>query len=343
MRNIFGEGELVSTDDLVGPIYCTSCSCMSVLSDFLSWANNPVNKDWITKDPAKAETIIVLSCQVTDLAILNDLKKVRELRNNYPQAEVYVGGCLALRFDIPLPERVWRLEHARVDYTHIDDRTLANFEKPFWVPNFEPAGKDIDEGHLFRYMYPLRIGVGCQHHCTYCTIKVTRGASYKLDPYKQTDEFLLHDNVVLIADSPSPDLLFKWICIAAMRCKQISIRNVEPQVVMEIFDDLIWLARKGLLKILHCPIQSSSEAILRDMGRDVKKTFQFMDQCSILRKLGVIVATNIIVDYKDFKESSKESELSHCSRLFDYVSWNPFWNGVWDEQKAQERFTKYIV
>jgi len=28
--------------------------------------------------------------------------------------------------------------------------------------------------------------------------------------------------------------------------------------------------------------------------------------------------------------------------MFDYVSWNPYWDGIWDRQKAEERYKKYI-
>jgi hypothetical protein len=28
--------------------------------------------------------------------------------------------------------------------------------------------------------------------------------------------------------------------------------------------------------------------------------------------------------------------------LYDYVSWNPLWDRVWNRQKAEERFEQYI-
>jgi ribosomal protein S16 len=27
---------------------------------------------------------------------------------------------------------------------------------------------------------------------------------------------------------------------------------------------------------------------------------------------------------------------------YDYVSWNPLWNGKWDRKLAEERFEKYL-
>jgi hypothetical protein len=55
-------------ENLEGKIYMTCSACMSVWADGLSWAN--AHPERITKNPAEADNIAVLSCQVTDLAVL---------------------------------------------------------------------------------------------------------------------------------------------------------------------------------------------------------------------------------------------------------------------------------
>ena len=77
-KNVFGEGELYEADDLDGKIYVICCACMSIYSEFLSWANK--YPDRMTNDPFKAKNIIILSCQVTDLSILNDLNTLESLK-----------------------------------------------------------------------------------------------------------------------------------------------------------------------------------------------------------------------------------------------------------------------
>lgn len=87
IKNIFGEGEIYGVEDLEGKVYATSAACMSVWSDFLSWAN--ANPDRIEKDAKKADSVVVLGCQVTDLAILNDIKVATKLHNE-TGADIYM-------------------------------------------------------------------------------------------------------------------------------------------------------------------------------------------------------------------------------------------------------------
>ena len=171
-KNIFGQGKMYKIEDLVGKIYATSAACMSVWSDFLSWAN--ANLDRIERDYEKADQIVVLGCQVTDLAILNDINVAEKLHIATGKV-IYMGGCLAQRFDIPLPSFVRRLDVVRVVGQEINDRTLINYEPPFWVPSYEESTDNFKDGNLFRNFYPLKIGAGCHGKCKYCTIKHTRG------------------------------------------------------------------------------------------------------------------------------------------------------------------------
>ena len=71
VKNIFGEGIIYEKEDLGEKIYATSAACMSVWSDLLSFANK--ERERFVDDPLEADDIVVLGCQVTDLAILNDL------------------------------------------------------------------------------------------------------------------------------------------------------------------------------------------------------------------------------------------------------------------------------
>lgn len=331
VKNKFGEGILYNSNDLLGKVFCSCSACMSIYSEFLTWANRyPYT---MTKDPEESVNIIILSCQVTDLAVLNDLRVLEYYMMMYPGQNYFVGGCLARRFDIQLPEGVKRLDALSVDNTIVKDFDLVKFEKPFWVKDFTNEGMELDDGHLFRKMYPLRIGVGCKNKCTYCTIRVTRG-EFKEIPFSE-NEFLKNEDVLLIADSPTSSQIIDWCATALVHKKQISIRNIEPKTVRKIAPTILNIAQKGLLKYFHSPVQHTNSAALLQMGRnpaDAKFTIAFSN---LLRTLNVITATNIIVDYLGYTNPSLESE-------FDYVSWNPYWDGVWDREKAEKRFAHYL-
>ncbi len=337
-KNVFGEGTLYEEDDLKGTVYGMCTACMSIWSEFLSWANFASATGKMVNNPVEADNIVVLSCQVTDMAILNDVREMERLMEVTPGKNYYMGGCLARRFDIELPAGVKRLDHIRHDYQYIRNKNLIHYAKPFWVKDFEDYGDDFDDGHLFRNMYPLRISVGCGKNCEYCTIRTTRGKPYQLDIFKLIKEFKQHENVVLIADSPPERVIRDWCLVAYTLLKPISIRNVEPDVAIRCWDVLTHLTGLGLLKVFHSPIQSAVRPILEDMRRPVDATIAYINRVPELRNLGVKVATNIITDYKGMKDFTVEE----YETMFDYVSWNPLWDGKWDRQKAEQKFYDYF-
>jgi radical SAM superfamily enzyme YgiQ (UPF0313 family) len=187
-------------------------------------------------------------------------------------------------------------------------------------------------------MYPLRISKGCPKKCSYCTIRITRGDFEKLETDLLEKEFLKFDDILLIADSPTAGQLKQWYGIAMKHQKPFSIRNVEPSVTVACAQELDDLAGNGLLKVFHSPVQSSNIEVLQDMRRSVEATLETMDIARALKDKGVYVATNIIIDYKNFSQDFRK-----IYAFYDYVSWNPLWDGVWNRAKAEERFDKYIT
>jgi tRNA A37 methylthiotransferase MiaB len=337
-KNVFGTGTLYEADDLKGSVYCLCTACMSIWSEFLSWANYILDEGKLVDNPMVADNIVVLSCQVTDLAILNDLRELERLAELAPGKNYFIGGCLARRFDIELPPMVKRLDHIRHDYQYIKHKDIIHYAKPFWVKQFDENDDDFDDGRLFRDMYPLRVSVGCGKNCEYCTIRTTRGEAYQLNTFRLIEEFKHNNDVVLIADSPPERIIRDWCLVAYTLKKPISIRNIEPDVAVRCWDAIIHLAVAGLLKIFHSPIQSMVGSILTDMHRPVSATLAYVDKVPELRSYGVKVATNIITDYKGMDDF----HLSKYEAIFDYVSWNPLWDGKWDRKKAEERFKSIL-
>lgn len=339
ITNVFGKGKMYGVEDLEGKVYATSAACMSVWSDFLSWAN--ANKDKMEKDPNKADKIVVLGCQVTDLSILNDIEVAYKLHQETGK-DIYMGGCIAQRFDIDLPDFIKRLDVVRVIGQEINDRNLINYEAPFWVKDFKESEDTFKDGNLFRNFYPLKIGAGCHGNCKYCTIKHTRGDGYATVPEEQIEEFLNHEDVVLISDSPTVSQIKDWCSIAKKFKKQISIRNIEPQTLVACREEVIDLAKEGYLNILHCPVQSFDEEVLKVMNRSVKMTMEALEIMKLVRSLGVKIATNIIIDYTIDGKLYPNHDKERLNKEFDYYSWNPYFDGNFEMEKAKQRFKKYI-
>ena len=339
VKNIFGEGILYDKNDLGNKIYATSAACMSVWSDMLSFANK--EKERFIDNPKDADSIVVLGCQVTDLAVLNDLEVAKKLHEETGK-DIYMGGCIAQRMDIPLPDYIKRLDVVREYNIDLVDRNLVHYEKPFWVPDFKESDDNLKDGNLFRNYYPLKIGAGCHGKCKYCTIVHTRGGYYEAVPENQIDEFLNHENVVLISDSPTPSQIKSWCKIASDTNKDISIRNIEPQNLIQCREELLNLADKKLLKVVHCPVQSFDEELLRAMNRSVVATNKAIELLKELKAKGVVTATNIIIDYTVGDKLYENHDKEKLNETFDYYSWNPYFDGNFDMERAKQRFKKYI-
>ena len=349
--NQFGRGEVYKNIEAEGPVHAVCTACMSVYADYLSWANSNVvwegRPKLVTEDINEATSIVVLGCQVTSDAVLNDLRTIERLQEDHPDAQLYAGGCLACRFDIELPEGVRRVGHLRADGQMIERKDFVTFADPFWVKDFDPRGSELEDGHLFRNAYPLRLSVGCRKKCSYCTIRTTRGVPYTLSYAQIAEEFdwvvndspfaSPHADVLFVADAPSVHDVEVAAALAILHSHPISIRNVEPDVVVRMRHLLGYLAERGLLRVLHAPIQALDSAVLSDMCRVPHLTHRVVGICAGLRERGTtFTATNIIREYKGFPDPVVE-ELEPS---FDYISWNVYWDGVWDRKEAEERFKR---
>ena len=351
VENRFGSGTMYSISDILvkenTKIYCECAACLSVYTDMLSYANNTnvVSRLWPQNDKNVTD-IIVLGCQVTDLAILNDIRTLERLHEENPEADVYIGGCLAYRFDIELPEYVGRLEVARNEDKRIlpELKKIVKWQKPFWITG-ELEAEEYSDGNLFRNSHPIKIGAGCKGKCKYCTIRDTRGDSYEKNAYFQVKEFMDAEedkDIVFVSDSPTVEQITDWCHLARRFKKRVSFRNVEPNVANLCIRPLFELAEEGLLNTLHVPIQSNDPEVLKAMNRDVNATIFYTQWSQILREKGVKLATNIIIDYVVDGKVCRNEDIDFLSKNFDYWVWNPYFDGNWDRKKAEERFDKYI-
>ena len=78
------------------------------------------------------------------------------------------------------------------------------------------------------------------------------------------------------------------------------------------------------------------------MGRSVKATFDYIELAQKLRAKNVFVATNIIIDYTVEDECIENMPIEWLNEHFDYWVWNPYFDGKWNREKAEERYRKYI-
>ena len=330
-------------------VFISCAACLTVFTETLKWANDKDLKKFnikITYFPEDADVIIVLGCQVTDLAILNDFHILDNYMKKYPNKEYYIGGCVAQRPDIDsINNSVNRIGHLISLRSTSFNKNLVFWEKPFWIKDYNITNT---KGNLFRYDNHIQVGRGCHGKCKFCSIKTTRGkaAQVPFDIIKFEMKYYADKNkpITFVADTISYNQIKETANIAIENNQIVSYRNIEPQVLVKSFDILYNLAIRGFLHTIHSPIQSLNSDILTDMNRDVDASLESLKLMNKFNEIGVYTATNIIINYKDFKENSTYSDLVlNKNNIYNHVAINPYWDGIWDYNKALQRYKRYIL
>ncbi|GAB6125105.1 tRNA (N(6)-L-threonylcarbamoyladenosine(37)-C(2))-methylthiotransferase MtaB [Humidesulfovibrio idahonensis] len=144
-------------------------------------------------DAETADVLLVNSCAVTNRAVSDLRAAVRRMRQQNPGARIIVTGCAAqvLAKDIAaMPE---------VDAVVPQDRKAALLAGPFGL--FEAFNTEVGvadagpEGETAARVFPpfsiaafnraravVKVQDGCSHHCTYCIVPLSRGASVSREP-----------------------------------------------------------------------------------------------------------------------------------------------------------------
>lgn len=331
--NRFGAADVLTPENLPRPVYIECAACLSVYSEWWEWAED--HADRITRNPAGAASIVVLGCQVTDLAVLNDFRTAERLATIYPSATVYMGGCLARRFDIPMPwGRVVLVDDGRMVPTRLRDRTLVHWQAPFWIEDFAEDGTQL-RGNQFRAAYPIRVGRGCKGKCAFCTINATRGQyqEYTLDKAALAE----NPGAVLVGDSPTTAQVETALQAALELGASLAIRNIEPSVALATQISAVKAAEVGVLWAWHCPIQSTNPGVVVRMRRNAQDMSSVLALSLALRSYGVWTATNVIWDFIPGDRSDD------AAKYFDHVAWNPYWDGKWDRVGAERRWAEYLT
>lgn len=337
ITNIFGSCEVYYINDIKGPIKIECSACMSVYADAYSWAVSHMHRI------GDGNSIIILGCQVTDISILNVFKRAVECLKTYEN--VYISGCLAHRFDIPFPAGVKRLMPFSSDtYIGSISENIISINDPFWInpADYNPQGV-MTPGRIFRGVNAVRLSRGCDGHCSYCTIIHTRG-DRKEFPLSY-DVFAENDELLLIADSPSIRSLSAATDYACRHNTKLQMRNLEPIMLgtgSPLRHHFETLLDRNLLSVMHAPLQSLNPTIITHMRRSLSHTEDAFSYMQYLRSRGVKIATNLIIDYPIDGTIIEDDTLSKITPLFDYVSWNPLWDNVWDEARAIERDKRYF-
>ena len=248
------------------------------------------------RDVRDAQTVCISTCAVTANAVADARAAVRRIHRDNPEAEILVTGCAAQAmphefYDLPGVVRVIPQKRKELLLHYADalsssscgheDAALSGSSggNPSVYPPF--AIFDYDRSRAV-----LKVQDGCSHHCTYCIVPLTRGASRS----RPQEETLAEAERLL-------DAGFRELVLNGINLSQYGREFASPYDfwdLVALLDKTLALQWEGRVRIrlsslepgqlgpkaldvlgncslvaphLHLSLQSGSRSVLRRMGR----------------------------------------------------------------------------
>lgn len=237
------------------------------------------------KKEEDADYFFVNTCAVTNEAEKKDLKKVRSLGRNYPNARIVIMGCSS------------QLHKERYTSLPQVDVVIGNSKKGMVEQCLESKTNDLvdlDSRHFHYEDTPTKFGEknvrgyikvqdGCDNFCSYCVVPFTRGnsRSRKKESILQEAKDLLASGIkeLIIGgidtgsyhdpEDKSYDLthLLRDMLSLSNKPYRIRVSSIEASQISEEYIDLFASHQDILCPHFHMPLQSGSETILKKMNR----------------------------------------------------------------------------
>ncbi|MER3466654.1 MAG: tRNA (N(6)-L-threonylcarbamoyladenosine(37)-C(2))-methylthiotransferase MtaB, partial [Armatimonadota bacterium] len=277
----------------------------------------------------EADVYVVNTCSVTGQAESKSRQTVRRARRFNPHAKVLVTGCAAQMslnhgrsmdgadLIVPNPEKL---------------DALAHFRRAF--PTLMPAvGGNLPirlvESHT---RATVKIQDGCDVHCSYCSIPLTRPGMTSRHWHDVVEEVEAlvergYKEVVLTgvligaygakSGSGGPDfeglieLLHEVHGLARIRISSIEMRQVSERLVS------IMTARETkVVPHLHIPLQSGSTRVLQDMNRPYTQR-DYLNLCERLQAAvpDIALTTDIMVGFPTENEEAFADTVYVCEKV----------------------------
>ncbi len=276
-----------------------------------------VNKFDITKDPGKAETVIINTCGFIESAkqeSIDTILNAIELKNKGKLRKVIVAGCLTERYMAELKKEI------------------PNVDAYFGTEKYEGILKEL--GGKFKnellgerlittpsHTAYLKISEGCDHPCSFCAIPLMRGLhkSKPMDELIRETEFLAANNtkeLILIAQDTTDygkDIYGKKV-ISELINKLSDVNGIEWIRLMYAYpsqfpEDLIDViaGNPKVCKYVDIPLQHISDNVLKSMRRGVtgKRIRELLHKLRV-KIPDLTLRTTFIVGYPN--EGEKEFE-----------------------------------
>lgn len=281
-----------------------SFGCRVNAAETNQWSQILINQGLVPATINDLPSIILLNtCAITKKGEKESLNKVKQLHQQYPDAEIYVTGCANFK-------KIENLPNIKL-FKNSQKEELLDHLKSFYTPNIKDKFS-----HTHRYL--LKVQSGCTQFCSYCIVPFRRNYLYSLpidDAVKTVQQAVKNSYQEIIITGVNLDQ-YKYgfsnlieALLKETKIKLISFGSIPINCIDQKFLDLLSAFNYRLSNFLHIPIQSGSDKILKLMNRNYTKK-------DILQKIydlkstiyDLKFGTDIIVGFptetnKDFQET----------------------------------------
>jgi threonylcarbamoyladenosine tRNA methylthiotransferase MtaB len=280
----------------------------------------------VVDDPSDADLVIVNTCAVTVKAAADSRKHIRRAARAGAD-QIVVTGCWSTLY----PEKALSLPGV--------SRVFSNREKERIVPELLDVPSDVIEGlKLVRESLPgdrartrafIKVGDGCDNHCTYCLTRLARGALRS----RPVDEILEAVHVALRGGAKevvltgvqlggwgrdlSPSRSLKDLIAAVLSISSLGrlrLSSIEPWDfdfgMLDLWDD------DRLCRHLHIPLQSGCDRLLAAMGRPITRNEYGALISGIRRRMpDMALTTDVITGFPGETAADFETALAFIRQL----------------------------
>ena len=299
----------------------------------------------VVKDNEEPDVVVINTCTVTDKSDTRCRAAVRRAKSKNPQARVVVAGCYVetnpeeasdvAGVDLALgAESKFSIATALANLDNGGDKVITGSSAP---PKLPVRPVERLDGRTNTY---INVQGGCDEVCSFCIVRVARGASRSADPDQIVSQIGRMVNagakeVVLSGvnlgdygsgtSSTLAGLISQILDKTAI--ERIRLSSINPNTIT---DELIEVMAKEerICRHLHVPLQSGSNRILKLMRRP----YTSMDYEILLDRLaskipGIGIGADVMVGFPgetevDFKMSYELLQRS-AVMMFHVFAWSP--------------------
>ena len=286
-----------------------------------------------TENLSEANCYLLNTCHIRDKAKEKVYHEIGRVRENFKQKKkplVIVAGCVAQAENQEMLKREPYIDFVigPQAYHKLNNKIEEYLDKQKKIDetDFDPVSKfnylkKIENSSTKVSSY-LTIQEGCDKFCHFCVVPYTRGPEYSR-PFKE-----IIDEAKILVDNGAREIVLLGQNVNAYKNENfrlsdliLEIDNI-PEILRiryttshprDMTDDLIdvYGASEKLMPLIHLPVQSGSNKILKLMNRKhtIEDYFEVYEKLRI-KKSQIKFSSDFIIGYpgeeeKDFKETMK--------------------------------------